>query len=54
MRCSALIVLVASLAAGASTLAAALAKNECKTFGFFDEHMCKVEAEVCWRVKRES
>jgi hypothetical protein len=34
MRCSALIVLVASLAAGASTLAAAPAKNECKTFGF--------------------
>ncbi|MGI9475574.1 MAG: hypothetical protein ACR2PI_02640 [Hyphomicrobiaceae bacterium] len=23
-------------------------------FGFFDEHMCKAEAEVCWREKQKS
>ena len=23
-------------------------------FGFFDEHMCKAEAEVCWSTKQKS
>ena len=105
MRCSAIIFLLVSLAAGASTSAASPAKTECRTFGFsvndygkkgptedakklldeyvadyankngikgyktgektvscklfldfgfFDEHMCKAEAQVCWPAKGAS